>query len=833
MPAITLIVVWFMPQTFFGMWEFERIGAFGSDMLVFTGWYPVHYFHSTGLLLVSFVLLAYHAVRVDSSKRLAVSWMIVATLVALAAGSFVINIGPGFRLLPIGLGVTSLALGLALFRANLLHFWSLPYDKIIDNLPDPVFLLGHEGHILRTNRAGRDLLMAAGSRSTAEQLPTALASIVATGVASRYDLELERDGISRHYQVNAYQLPEEVLVDRVVMLRDITTEYKATEALRESEERYRLLAENSNDLIGLHELDGAFIYASPSYSRLLGYTLEELYELPVGEIPHPDDFERTQVAHQQVATGNRLERFEYRMLNKDGEAIWVEAASTPIYGEDGEMDKLLVTSRDVTARKEAEAQRNESLTKLEAIYKNTKDGILLADDNMQYIDANPAACEMLGYTRDELVGRSIWEVTGKPIETSEREWSEFKDAEQISMLYELIRKDGTIIITDNRAVTNILPSVHMTVFRNVTERQQMLDELHRQRELLQAIFDTIPVMLTVYDPNGKMSFVNKAIERVLGWTEADAQSVDLIAASYPDPDYRAKVIAIMETAADGWHDLLTTRKDGTSVETSWANVVLSDGTHAGIGIDITERRLAEKNAIAYGIERQRMRVLSSFIDDTSHDLRTPITNIATNTYLLRKESEPDKRNQRLDTIDYYVRYMTTVLEQMQQMALLDSLNDLEKQDTEAGPLIDEALEALHADLEKKSMTVQRHIPSDLPAIHANEDWLFTALENVLHNAVAFSEENDRVIIKAQHGNDALSIVIEDTGPGIPADIQPRVFERLFKGDDARPLTTSGAGLGLPIARRIVELHDGTIDLQSIPGNGTTVTVRLPYAVKNR
>lgn len=129
---------------------------------------------------------------------------------------------------------------------------------------------------------------------------------------------------------------------------------------------------------------------------------------------------------------------------------------------------------------------------------------------------------------------------------------------------------------------------------DITSLKMTQQQLHRGQELLQKLFDTIPVMIVMYNPALGDFRVNKAFERTLGWTAEDAQERDLMAACYPDPSYRAEVRAFMQSLDPGWRDFEVTTKAGHTVETSWTNIRLSDDTQVGIGIDISARKARER-----------------------------------------------------------------------------------------------------------------------------------------------------------------------------------------------------------------------------------------------
>ncbi len=126
------------------------------------------------------------------------------------------------------------------------------------------------------------------------------------------------------------------------------------------------------------------------------------------------------------------------------------------------------------------------------------------------------------------------------------------------------------------------------------ELERVCAELQSERELLQTILDRAPVMLTLYAPKVETFTVNEHVERLTGWTEADRAETHVLDLCYPDPDYRAAVLAYRESLAPGYRDLDMMTKRGDVIQASWANIQLPDGRRMGIGLDVTESKRAER-----------------------------------------------------------------------------------------------------------------------------------------------------------------------------------------------------------------------------------------------
>jgi PAS domain S-box-containing protein len=231
------------------------------------------------------------------------------------------------------------------------------------------------------------------------------------------------------------------------------------------------------------------------------------------------------------------------------------------------------------------------------------------------VSVNDYMCEMLGYSREELLAEDPFhfldEDSGLRFQERIAQWLRGEKPNQ-NVEYRVRARDGReywalldiSFTTDEQG----RPAGALVIAHDITERKRLEDELRQERELLQAIYDTIPVMLTIYDPKIQQVSVNKHVERVTGWTKADLARTHIMELAYPDAEYRAAVVEYMQSLQPGFRDLLVMAKDGRFLETSWANVALRDGRQVGIGLDVSERkrderRRARHTAVMEGISR--------------------------------------------------------------------------------------------------------------------------------------------------------------------------------------------------------------------------------------
>ncbi|HEX2906799.1 MAG TPA: ATP-binding protein [Phototrophicaceae bacterium] len=278
----------------------------------------------------------------------------------------------------------------------------------------------------------------------------------------------------------------------------------------------------------------------------------------------------------------------------------------------------------------------------------------------------------------------------------------------------------------------------------------------------------------------------------------------------------AKTFNLMTTELELAHATLEDRVEKRTQELSEANEKLKH--------EIIERQRYERQALELALEHERRRILAEFIQKASHEFKTPLSIVNVNTYLA-KRFLPTERQRYMSEIEEQGKYIDGLVNRMVLMSRLDS--DI------STPLkhlqLDKFIRTLHTRLARTFLEKQAFMHLELQAantwVYADPELLSLAVENILDNALKFSDKPVEISIKTDLLDEMAAVRITDNGIGMAEEVQARVFERFFRGDVAH--TTRGFGLGLPIAKRIVENLGGTIELESVVGTGTTVTIKLP------
>ncbi|MBK8024422.1 MAG: PAS domain-containing protein [Chloroflexi bacterium] len=258
--------------------------------------------------------------------------------------------------------------------------------------------------------------------------------------------------------------------------------------------------------------------------------------------------------------------------------------------------------------------------------------------------------------------------------------------------------------------------------------------------------------------------------------------------------------------------------------------------------DITDSRRAEEQAVQLEMQRIQVQILQSFIQDVSHDLKTPITQIRASAYLLHKyldhlaEQAPADLvsniralREKGDNIDQGAERLHNLIESMLQLARLDQEDAIQLHPSDLNTLIESLLPSYAAQAQEKGIALTA-APHPEPLTAALDAFQFQhVVGHLVRNAIAYTPSGGAVCIRANKDDRHAILEVHDTGIGISADDLPHIFERFYRADKARSLGMGGMGLGLAIAQRIVHGHGGVIQVESSSERGSVFRVRLPLA----
>lgn len=336
---------------------------------------------------------------------------------------------------------------------------------------------------------------------------------------------------------------------------------------------------------------------------------------------------------------------------------------------------------------------------------------------------------------------------------------------------------------------------------------------------LKALLDNMAEGVIVLDARGKITLINKVIEIIFGIREEEFLDHPLIEAiRNPELNHFLKEALDTRRVREIELKMVTPVERIFKIRSTFFREEENDGKGLLVVFnDVTEIRRLEKSR-------------TEFIANVSHELRTPLSSIKGYVETLLEGAVDEKDNSRrfLGIIRENAIRLDRLIGDILELSKMESSSvKISKDFFELKEIAKKAVEMFKPDLKKKKIETEVNIPADFPRIIANKDMLEQVLINLLDNALKFNKEGGKITITAEEQQASLKITVKDTGFGIPAEDQPRIFERFYRVDKGRSRETGGTGLGLSIVKHIIGLHGGTVGVESRLNEGSAFYFTLP------
>ena len=616
----------------------------------------------------------------------------------------------------------------------------------------------------------------------------------------------------------------------------------ATAELRASEERFKRLFEFSPLGIGLVNEEGKFQQVNSAFADMLGYTQDELQALTYWDITPVNHFAGQQTFIDKLKETGRFGPFEKEYIRKDGSKVPVMLNGMRVVSSTGEV-QIWGIAEDITHRKAAERALLDSEEKFKALFEFSPLGMARVSWQGDFLQVNESFAQMIGRSVEEILTLTYWDVTPRKYEEQEmevlrtvKEKGTFGPFEK-----EYIHRDGhlvPIVLSGMLFRSSDGEEQLWGIAVDTTERTRAENALRESERKFRTLFETSSQGVMLHEDE-YFSEVNPAAARIFG--RSPEEIVGLHPADFSpefQPDGESSESAakrhIQECMERGtttfeWSQLHAQGHEVLMEVTLTRIPDMGKDRMQAVVSDISERRRAEME-LKRALERERElnQLKSNFVSTVSHEFRTPLGIIQSSAEILDDyldRLDPQERREQLQSIIKNSRRMAGLMEDVLLLGRLDA----GRMQFIPGPLDLAALCRRLVD-EVNSVSAARcpieFSTAGLPAdAQADERLLRHILLNLLNNAVKYSEAGETVIFRATGIPDSVRFVIRDRGIGIPVDEQPQLFDAFQRGSNVgqRP----GTGLGLVIVKQSAELHGGTVELDSAPGRGTTVTVTIP------
>jgi len=350
--------------------------------------------------------------------------------------------------------------------------------------------------------------------------------------------------------------------------------------------------------------------------------------------------------------------------------------------------------------------------------------------------------------------------------------------------------------------------------------QERTRELEVERAQLQAILNAMRSGVVFQDLDLKPQYINTALTTISGYTQAEWLSGKAQAALNTAPQETRdqlwrKIVHSFEKQGYWEGETTLHHQERGPIDVGIMRTPVLNSDKQRIGLVTVLRDISQEKAL----ERQKMR----FIAHASHELRTPIANMKTRLFLMRRK--PERFMEHIEVAESVVNWMQNLVENMFDISRFErGVMALDLESVQLQPFIHKVVQFQMPEAERQQINVQLDMPAEPLIIEADPYRLAQVLTNLLSNALRYTPESGAVRVQvAAEAEQRVIIKVADDGPGIKEEDLPFLFQPFFRAAD----DNQGAGLGLSISQEIVKLHRGEIDVHSVYGAGTEITVVLP------
>jgi PAS domain S-box-containing protein len=634
-------------------------------------------------------------------------------------------------------------------------------------------------------------------------------------------------------------LPQQILGTAI----DITERKLTEEALRVSEQRLRKALEAAH--MGIWDwniLTGEITWYA-NFERLFGVapgSLNGITYLDFIARMHPDDRDRVlQKVVGTLASGEDYED-EFRILLPNGNVRWLASIGQVFYDETGRPVHMAGLDMDITARKQAEEARQKTEQLYRTLATNFPNGIFaLFDKDLRYTLTEGSGLKEAGFSKEFLEGKTVAEIF--PPDICKLKEAAYRIAlEGHSTVCELPFGDRFYLLYA-LPVRNERGEIYagMSMSQDITQRKQAELALLQERNFVSAILDTAGALIVVLDPQGKILHFNRACQQTTDYSVEQVKG-HYIWDLFLIPEEIESVKAVVQELQSGQfpneHEHYWVARNGTRRLISWSNTVLLDTDGSvrfivSIGIDITDRKRAEEMRRALEREQELSELRLRFFSMASHEFRTPLSTILMSAQILassHQEWSEEKKLRNIQRIELAAKSMRQILEHIL------TINRAETGKLECNPTQLDLEQFCNQLMEEIQLTAG--VPYRVTFIqHGNcnnacldENFLHSILDNLVSNAIKYSPQGGKISLILICEPREITFQVCDRGIGIPLSDQPHIFDAFHRAKNIG--TIPGSGLGLTVVKKCVEVHGGSISLESEVGIGTTFTVKLPVNV---
>ena len=657
---------------------------------------------------------------------------------------------------------------------------------------------------------------------------------------------------------------------RVTELEQVETQYKGTlESLERSGRTYYDLYDNAPDMFVFVDAKTAnIIRCNQTVVQALGYTREEIIGHSIFERYHPDCIEDAHKVFQSFVEIGEVHDAELVLKRKDGSKIDVSLNVSSVCDEEGNVLYGRSVWRNITRHKRAEKALRQSETRYRTLFGESRDAVYMNTREGKILDVNQASLDLLGYTRDELIGMNVRGLYVHPEDRGifQREIERKGSVRDYELKFR--RKDGTqidclVTSTVRRAADGTVVG-YQGIIRDITEQMKAEKALHESEQRFRQLAENLREVFWLSSLDGsQIYFISPAYEEIWGRSRESliAQPESWLDAAHPED--REGVLVNFEKQSRGEfveYEYRIVRPDGEIrwIEAHVFPVRNKEGEIyrcAGSAQEITKRKRAEALAELQQqqlIQADKMASLGILVSGVAHEINNPNNFIMLNGEILSMAWQnvmPILQKYYEENGDFLLAGMpyTRAHEKIGQLIsgisegamrigkIVEALGGFARQDAgdldqsvDPNAVVESAMVIVNNLIRKSTHHPSVELEENLPKIRGNKQQLEQVIINLITNSCQALQSPQKCLFVSTSYNetsDLITIRVRDEGEGIPPENLNHIIEPFF----TTKRDTGGTGLGLSVSYNIVKNHGGHLHFTSRFGKGTTATVMLPVS----